>query len=172
MFIYNFLLPIIIMGLGFVIIYTKNPIYALICLITIVAQLIFYLLTKQIEFLSILILLIYIGAISILFLFIIMMFNLEDLTQTYSSIEKIKYFFLFLIWQPIIHLIIMLKNKTYYILYLFWITTERENFWWIQHLEISYLNLLFYSYFNINFILCSFLLLCAMVNAVMLAIIS
>ena len=62
-----------------------NPVYALICLIVIFFSSAVFLLTLKVNFLAMIYLIIYIGAIAILFLFVIMMFNLRELTQQYTK---------------------------------------------------------------------------------------
>jgi len=64
---------------SFCILTNKNPIYALLSLIAIFFNAIVLLLTLKIEFLALTFLIIYVGAIAILFLFVIMMFNLKKL---------------------------------------------------------------------------------------------
>lgn len=71
------LLNSIIAGLYLLI--TKNPIYSLLSLIAVFLNSIILLLTLKIEFLALSFLIIYVGAIAILFLFVLMMFNLKKL---------------------------------------------------------------------------------------------
>jgi len=64
---------------AFCLLFNKNPIYALLSLIMVFFNAIVLLLTLKIEFLALTFLIIYVGAIAILFLFVIMMFNLKKL---------------------------------------------------------------------------------------------
>lgn len=64
---------------AFFVLWSKNPIYSLISLITVFFSVIIILLLLNVEFLSLIFLIIYIGAIAILFLFVIMMFNIKQL---------------------------------------------------------------------------------------------
>jgi hypothetical protein len=66
---------------SFFIILSKNPIHSLISTIIVFINTIFILLISNIEFLALIFLIIYIGAIAILFLFVIMMFNLKKLKE-------------------------------------------------------------------------------------------
>lgn len=68
------------------VIVSKNPIYALLSLITVFFSIIIILIILNVEFLALIFLIIYIGAIAILFLFVIMMFNLKNL-QTQENAE-------------------------------------------------------------------------------------
>lgn len=60
---------------------TKNPVYSVLFLILIFCNSTGLLLLFNIEFISILLIIIYIGAITVLFLFVIMMLNI----QTYKN---------------------------------------------------------------------------------------
>ena len=68
-------------------IFLSNPIYALICLIVIFFSTAAFLISLKINFLGMIYLIIYIGAIAILFLFVIMMFNLRQLNQKVTQIN-------------------------------------------------------------------------------------
>jgi len=72
---------------GICLLINKNPIYALLSLIAVFFNAILLLLTLKIEFLALTFLIIYVGAIAILFLFVIMMFNLKKLQlgQTHNN---------------------------------------------------------------------------------------
>lgn len=66
-------------GLGIGVILAKNPINSLFCLIGVFLNAILILLSIRVEFLSMIFLIVYIGAIAILFLFVIMLLNLRNL---------------------------------------------------------------------------------------------
>jgi NADH-ubiquinone oxidoreductase chain 6 len=66
---------------------TSNPIYALVCLILVFFSSALFLLSINVNFLAMIYLIIYIGAIAILFLFVIMMFNLRELEQQSTKIN-------------------------------------------------------------------------------------
>jgi len=68
--------------LSFVVIVIPNPIYALVSLILIFFNTALFLIGIQVEFLALIYIIIYIGAIAILFLFVIMMFNLKELQDS------------------------------------------------------------------------------------------
>lgn len=76
------LLPPLIIGLSFVVLLVSNPIYALVSLILIFFNTALFLIGTHVEFLALIYILIYIGAIAILFLFVIMMFNLKELQDS------------------------------------------------------------------------------------------
>jgi NADH:ubiquinone oxidoreductase subunit 6 (subunit J) len=76
------LLPPVIIGLSFVVLLVSNPIYALVSLILIFFNTALFLVGTHVEFLALIYIIIYIGAIAILFLFVIMMFNLKELQDS------------------------------------------------------------------------------------------
>lgn len=84
----NFLPPVIL-SLSLVVISIANPIYALAALIIIFLMAAIFLLGNHIEFLALIYVIVYIGAIAILFLFVIMMFNLKELKRsTETTLEE------------------------------------------------------------------------------------
>jgi NADH-quinone oxidoreductase subunit J len=66
------------LGLATGVILVRSPITALFCLIGVFVNTILLLLTLRVEFLSMILLIVYIGAIAILFLFVIMLLNLSE----------------------------------------------------------------------------------------------
>jgi hypothetical protein len=66
------------LGLATGVILVRSPINALFCLIGVFISSIILLLSIRVEFLSMILLIVYIGAIAILFLFVIMLLNLKD----------------------------------------------------------------------------------------------
>jgi NADH:ubiquinone oxidoreductase subunit 6 (subunit J) len=103
------LLPPLIIGLSFVVIVIPNPIYALVSLILIFFNTALFLIGIQVEFLALIYIIIYIGAIAILFLFVIMMFNLKELQD--SAIWSQNKDFLFISFT----FYLLLFSKLYYI---------------------------------------------------------
>lgn len=76
-----------IISFSFLVFKLKNPIYCLVNLILLFLTTALFLISIQVEFLAMIYIIIYIGAIAILFLFVIMMFNLRDLQY---KIKKVK----------------------------------------------------------------------------------
>lgn len=76
---------------------TKNPVYSVLSLIAIFLNISVILIIHNFDFLGLIILLVYVGAIAVLFLFIIMMINIkkiENITSIYMLISS-SIFFLF-----------------------------------------------------------------------------
>ena len=78
-FFYFSVLSPCILGLSIILPKTKNPVYALLILIGIFLFSVIFLLAIQVQFLALIYLIVYIGAIAILFLFVLMMFNLKQI---------------------------------------------------------------------------------------------
>lgn len=74
-------MPTGIIFLSGLVVLNTNPIYSLASLILVFFSAAVFLLSLKINFLAMIYLIIYIGAIAILFLFVIMMFNLRNLKQ-------------------------------------------------------------------------------------------
>jgi len=169
---------------GSYLILAKNPIYSLLCLITVIFNTIILLLTLKIEFLALTFLIIYLGAIAILFLFVIMMFNLKKL-QTSVMQNNWGYSFIFYIFTiPHFYILICTYIRKYFtaitdeILYvktlqpsvsmqsdmhdLFFILKYKNN-------DIFIFSDLFYNYYNILFLTIGIVLLTAMLGSIILA---
>lgn len=82
------LLPPIIISLSLIVILVSNPIYALASLILVFFNTALFLIGIHVEFLALIYIIIYIGAIAILFLFVIMMFNLKELRDSTSYTQN------------------------------------------------------------------------------------
>jgi NADH:ubiquinone oxidoreductase subunit 6 (subunit J) len=133
------------------------------------------LLLNNIQFIAIIYLLIYIGALSILFLFVIMIFNLRDL-QLYVNIKKI---------SPVVGLITLFMVKIFLVLniniYSYIDYTSYYNIVpKIKALNLKYnLNFnifdiyifsnLLYSYYGYIFLVTTIILLIAMIGSIVLA---
>jgi len=76
------ILPSVSMLAAFYLILTGNPVVSLLCLITIFLLTALILAVLGLEFLALNFLIIYVGAVAILFLFVIMMFNLSNIIIT------------------------------------------------------------------------------------------
>ena len=75
-----------ILILSLLVVILSNPIYALICLILVFFNSAVFLLSINVNFLAMIYLIIYIGAIAILFLFVVMLLNVR-IVELYSSLQ-------------------------------------------------------------------------------------
>jgi len=100
----NFWPPLILL-LSLIVITVSNPIYALISLILIFFITALFLLSIHIEFLAFIYIIVYLGAIAILFLFVLMMFNLKELQKAVDYSQSASFlifslsFYLFLLYK-------------------------------------------------------------------------
>jgi NADH-ubiquinone oxidoreductase chain 6 len=176
---YNYILPASIIMLSISVILFNNPIYSLLALISVFLGMVLFLISLKVEFLAMIFLIIYIGAISILFLFVIMMFNLKTL----EHVAKPKSFY----FSTHIYLL-LIAPKFYYIVchnlnkyineatYFFHerlesIEYEPNNFliYNFTHQDIWIFGYFLYTGESPLFILLGFILLTAMVGAIVLA---
>lgn len=107
LFMYKMMLPALIIVLSLAVVVLSNPIHTLLALIGTFFCIAVLLISVNIEFLSMILLIVYIGAVSILFLFVIMLFNLnssghlnilpafKQSAYIYAFIVAPKFYFLF-----------------------------------------------------------------------------
>lgn len=148
---------------------SKNPIHSVFFLIIVFLHVSFLLLLLHVEFLAFLIFIVYLGAIAVLFLFVIMMFNIHILETRDNIIRYI----------PLVISIFLIIIEISYI-------TDWINFNWnilsfqdFFYIHKNWYNLLFskdniviisiiYNYYLYSFIIASLILLVAMIGAIML----
>ena len=172
-------LPTAILILSILVITLSNPVYALVCLILVFFSTSLFLLSINVNFLALIYLIIYIGAIAILFLFVIMMFNLRELEKKSTAINDYmflaisfqiylfliaKFYFLFVdyVWSyieydPYFNEYFALKTHslTYYLTY--------------QHIDALLFGTLLYTYYSYLFLVAALILLTAMLGSIVLA---
>lgn len=76
---FNLRLPTVTLGLGASVIFIKHPVHALLCLIAVFFNTVLLYLAAGAEFLALVFLIVYVGAIAILFLFVIRLLNVKEL---------------------------------------------------------------------------------------------
>jgi NADH-quinone oxidoreductase subunit J len=138
-----------------------NPVYSILLLILAFFNAATFLFLLNVEFLSLLFLIIYVGAIAILFLFIIIMLNLKEFRNK-SELSLNFYLFLSSLFQ--IQLLLILSNlflsNDMYISYIY-SDIILDDF---SHIVI--LGQLLFNYCNIWLLIAGFVLLISMVGAV------
>ena len=172
-----FILPTAIIFLSGLVILNTNPIYSLASLILVFFSAAIFLLSIKITFLAMIYLIIYIGAIAILFLFVIMMFNLRNLKQgpgtTYTIFSYNFIFYCLTTWQFYALFCYSVRNFTEYNTYFMWFQesslTSLSYYLTYQHVDVLLFGTLLYTYYSYLFILAAFILLTAMLGAIVLA---
>ena len=176
---------------GILVIISKNPIISVLFLISLFLSVSFYLMLLGLNFLGISYLLVYIGAVSILFLFILMLINVrvsELLSETYNSIVlSIIIAFSFnisvsnIFTQNIYNFNKFFENNNYFSLFnMNYKFNDKDNVvfissesWDTSLIDTSYIvtigNVL-YSTYSIWLILTSIILLLAMVGCIIITI--
>lgn len=172
-------LPISIIGSSLLVILVPNPIYALLALIFVFLNTALFLLSMQIQFLAFIYLIIYIGAIAILFLFVIMLFNLRSLKKSDLKIKDFSfltisfklYFFFGLKFFMIIALDIwnLIEHSSYINNFTVYNKFDLQYFLTYVHWDILLFGNLFYTYYVYLFLVSGMILLTAMIGSIVLA---
>lgn len=155
---------------AFFLVLVRNPVFSslfLILLFCIGSFMIFLL--GVIEYVALLYIIVYVGAVAVLFLFVIMMIDVRVLEERYSSIGIVPGLltFIFLIFIHI-YMYFYIFDLSYwsiisfdYISYYFYTTIDFNN---LQIISSS-----FFSIYGVCFIICGFLLLAGMIGALAIA---
>ena len=151
----------------------KNPINSLLFLILVFVNVVILLLFLKTDFLAMLFLMVYVGAVAVLFLFVLMMLNIR---YPESGKELIHYFpmgvifgvlFLYLTFS-------IFSNNSYLTPFAFNSINDVPYTNWINHVDnitnIEVIGQLMYTYYFTFFIMCGIGLLVAMLGAIILTI--
>ena len=162
-----FYIIVVISSMG--VLLSKNPIHSVFFLIIVFLHVSFLLLLLHVEFLAFLIFIVYLGAIAVLFLFVIMMFNIYILETRDNIIRYI----------PLVISILLIIIEISYITDWLKINWNMLNIQDVFYIHKDWYNLLYgkdniviisiiYNYYLYNFIIASLILLVAMIGAIML----
>ena len=162
-----FFFIIVISSMG--VLLSKNPIHSVFFLIVVFLHVSFLLLLLHVEFLAFLIFIVYLGAIAVLFLFVIMMFNIHILETRDNIIRYIPLVIsIFLIILEISYITNWIEFK--------WSLLSFQDFFYIHKNWYNFLyskdNIIvigiIYSYYLYHFVIASLILLVAMIGAIVL----
>ena len=175
----TFLLPTVILVLSVLVITLSNPVYALVCLILVFFSTALFLLSINVNFLALIYLIIYIGAIAILFLFVIMMFNLRELEKQSTEINdysfvSISFWFYFLILSKFYSLLLdyiwtYIEYDSYFNEYVLWKKHNLTYYLTYQYVDTLLFGTLLYTYYCYIFLIAALILLTAMLGSIILA---
>jgi NADH-quinone oxidoreductase subunit J len=150
------------------VVFSTNPVHSVLSLIVVFCSSSMVLLLLTVDFLSILFVVVYVGAIAVLFLFVIMMLNIK-LVQINESVLR---------WVPLSFLLTLIFVSE--VLYVFTEAFTEHlflgefGFSWLKQLINSETLSLFggslYFYFLYSFVLAAFVLLIALMGAIVLTI--
>jgi len=167
---------------SFFVITTKNPVFSILFLIFSFTNVSCLLFLFNFEFLPISFLIIYVGAVAVLFLFVLMMLNIKlaELQESYSNYIPVSIVFglifvvelLFLLRSEFVFLDIFNENSIYFLSEL----TEMNNtkllftYFFGSYSNIKTLAVALFTDYLFAFIIAGFILLLAMVAAILLTI--
>lgn len=176
---YYIFLPVSIIISSLLVILLPNPIYALLALIFVFLNTALFLLSMQIQFLAFIYLIVYIGAIAILFLFVIMLFNLRSLKKSDLQIQDFSfltlsfklYFFFGLKFFMILAFDIcnFIEYSSYINNFTVYNKFDLQYFLTYIHWDILLFGNLFYTYYVYLFLISGLILLTAMIGSIVLA---
>jgi NADH:ubiquinone oxidoreductase subunit 6 (subunit J) len=174
-----FFLPTTILVLSILVITTANPIYALVCLILVFFSSALFLLSINVNFLAMIYLIIYIGAIAVLFLFVIMMFNLRELEQQSTAINDYSFLsisfgvYFFIVWKfyslILDYILTYIEYDSYFNEFAPWNLNSLQYFLTYQYLDTLLFGTLLYTYYSYLFLVAALILLTAMLGSIILA---
>lgn len=147
---------------GIMVIKSQNPIHSVLFLITVFCNATGLLLLLNIEFMAMIFIVVYVGAIAVLFLFVVMMLNIKLTESTESTLKYIPIGGLIgLIFLSEICLMIQSEFLPSYLdLNYNWLKPELTN--------IESIGYVFYTYYTMFFLLAAMILLVAMIGAITL----
>ena len=163
---FGFLL-ILLIFFSFIVISSRNPIHSVLALISVFLLSAILLFCLNVEFLALSFVIIYVGAIAILFLFVVMMLDIKNNDShlnflNYSSISYfISFVFLLELFLPLTKLNV--QPSTDYV----WIK-------WLSELDtisnVQAIGQLLYTYYFVFFLVAGFILFVAILGALMLTV--
>jgi len=154
---------------SFFVITVSNPILSLLWLIVAFGFSSILFMIFGIEFLSLLIFMVYIGAIAVLFLFVIMMLNIKvvEISSTYLRYLPVSFFIIiFFLFELIISVYLKFDyiSVNYYDYYIDWIVL-------IDYTgNISFFGYFFYTFFNYFLLIVGLILFVSMLGAIILVV--
>lgn len=168
--IFIFISILILISIFFIII-SINPVYSLIFLVAYFLLVNCLFLLLNLDFLALMMIIIYAGAIAILFLFVIMMLNVKIIETSFFNLKKqlplgILLIILFFL-QMLFIIINIIEEKPF-----FEVTTIHYNYNYFEHYNfisnVKTLGFLIYNDFWFFFLIASLILLLAMLGAIAL----
>lgn len=166
-YIYLYLFIVIILS-GLLVVNVSNPVHSIFFLVFLFLNSAVYLFLLRNEFLSIMFIIVYVGAIAVLFLFVIMMLNVKIIELKMAYINYIPLSILVLIFFMLeFTLYIKLNNLIVFSLpfdsYVYWL-----NFYQYQLTNIHVFGFYLYNYYSLFFITSAFVLFVATLGAILL----
>ena len=154
-------------------VYTQNPIYSVLGLIMVFFGTSILLFLLEVEFLAMVFLVVYIGAIAVLFLFVVMMLDLRSDSNRDSLFVCIAYMlFVFTVFSTTYYLFDHLDFFYFSVFNFSNFEQTLLNVNWVEQItsvfNIVLLGQLLYTYYSIPFIVSGLILLLAMIGSIIL----
>nr|AKT93960.1 NADH dehydrogenase subunit 6 [Vermamoeba vermiformis] len=150
---------------GLLVIFSKNPVQSVLFLVVVfcLSAQIFVLL--EVDFLAMVLIIVYVGAIAVLFLFIVMMLNirvveLSEILNRYFPLAALVGFIIF--FEVIFSMYYSIGYAPASLIYVDWYRS------FLNHSNVVSLGLVLYTYFSPFLIISGVLLLLAMISSIML----
>src|SRR3989338_2460694 len=150
---------------GLLVIFSKNPVQSVLFLVVVFCLSAQLFVLLEVDFLAMVLIIVYVGAIAVLFLFIVMMLNirvveLSEILNRYFPLATIVGLIIFS--EIVFSLYYSLGYNYSNIFYLDWYKS------FLNHSNVVSLGLLLYTYFSPFLIISGILLLLAMISSIML----
>jgi NADH-quinone oxidoreductase subunit J len=160
-----FALSIMIFLAGLLVIFSKNPVQSVLFLVVVFCLSAQLFVLLEVDFLAMVLIIVYVGAIAVLFLFIVMMLNirvveLSEILNRYFPLATIVGLIIFS--EIVFSLYYSLGYNSSNIIYIDWYKS------FLSHSNVVSLGLVLYTYFSPFLIISGVLLLLAMISSIML----
>lgn len=160
-----FALSIMIFLAGLLVIFSKNPVQSVLFLVVVFCLSAQLFVLLEVDFLAMVLIIVYVGAIAVLFLFIVMMLNirvveLSEILNRYFPLATIVGLIIF--FEIVFSLYYSLGYNSSNIIYIDWYKS------FLSHSNVVSLGLVLYTYFSPFLIISGVLLLLAMISSIML----
>ena len=160
-----FSLSIMIFLAGLLVIFSKNPVQSVLFLVVVFCLSAQLFVLLEVDFLAMVLIIVYVGAIAVLFLFIVMMLNirvveLSEILNRYFPLATIVGLIIFS--EIVFSLYYSLGYNSSNIIYIDWYKS------FLSHSNVVSLGLVLYTYFSPFLIISGVLLLLAMISSIML----
>jgi len=149
---------------SFFVFISDNPVHSVLFLILAFCNASSILFIFNVDFLGVLFIIIYVGAIAVLFLFVVMMLNVKifsfDLTQYYSLLFLFVSLFFIQIFSTVSKIFIQFENQNIYSDIPFFLFDSLSN--------LNILGQILYNYYTSSFLIAGLVLLVAMIGSIAL----
>jgi NADH-quinone oxidoreductase subunit J len=150
----------------FMVVHSANPIHSVLFLILVFCNSAGVVLLLKAEFLAMVFVVVYVGAIAVLFLFVVMMLNIKTVELNYSVLSYLPIGGLIVVLLTIQISLLVYKNLSNIIndgfVYSIWLDLLNS----VSNIEV--IGQLIYTYYFDLFLLCGIILLVAMIGAIVL----